>query len=123
MRLILAAISSYTLAMWTGQVTGRIAVPDLACRGENEVAVGLRNLQVASHASSDLYRFAGGRLYLSSGTRDEYFYNEVREVEPFRYVAGHKTIMFDDPQFRMATAVHVDERETRVLRLRCVGSR
>jgi hypothetical protein len=68
--------------------------------------------------SSDLYRFAAAKLYMSSEGRDEYFYN-VLQLEPGRYASAHKTVVFHKLEFKAATVKHTDEIETRVLRLRC----
>jgi hypothetical protein len=97
-------------------------VPNLVCRGEDIVSVRNIDLKTDRSRSSDLYRFVGGKLYISSQGRDEYFYNDVRESEPGRYTSAHKTIIFDGPGFKSATAVHVDGIETRVLKLRCTAS-
>lgn len=81
------------------------------------------DLKTDRYRSTDLYRFADGRLYISAEDREEYFYNDVRQNEPGRYTAAHKTIVFDGPGFSRATAAHIDEFETRVLKLRCTASR
>ena len=51
--------------------------------------------------------------------REEYLYNDVRQIEPGRYTSAYKTIIFDGQSLRSATAVHTDQIETRVLKLRC----
>ncbi len=61
----------------------------------------------------------GGKLFISSEGREEYFYNDVRQNEPGRHTSAHKTIIFDGRGFKNATVVHTDEVETRVLKLRC----
>ena len=66
--------------------------------------------------------FVGGKLSISSEGRDEYFYNDVRETEPGRYTSAYKTMIFDGPGFKSATAVHTDQVKTRVLKLRCTPS-
>ncbi len=86
--------------------------------------MSIRNIDLKTDRlrSTDLYRFAAGKLYISSEARDEYLYNDVRQVELGRYTSGNKTIVFDKAGFGAVTAVHTDEIETRVLRLRCTAS-
>ena len=80
------------------------------------------DLKTDRYRSTDLYRFAGGKLFISSEGREEYFYNDVRQNEPGRYTSAHKTVIFDGPRFKNATVVHTDEVETRVLKVRCTAS-
>ena len=97
----------------------QFSIPNSVCRGEDAVTVRNTDLKTAPNRSTDLYRFVGGKLFISSEGRAEYFYNDVRQNEPGRYTSAHKTIIFDGPGFKNATVVHIDEVETRVLKLRC----
>ncbi|HLF09541.1 MAG TPA: hypothetical protein VI789_09395, partial [Dehalococcoidia bacterium] len=84
------------------------AIPDLVCRGDEVVSIDHSRLTTSKYASTDIYRFSGGKLYISSKEREEYLYSDVREVEPGRYTSAHKTIHFGvvgDQRFRNATAV------------------
>jgi hypothetical protein len=92
------------------------------CRGEEVVSIRNIDLKTDRFRSTDLYRFAASKLYVSSEGRNEYFYNDVRQVEAGRYASGHKTIILDKASFSAATVIHTDEIETRVLRLRCVAN-
>lgn len=73
-------------------------------------------MRVQEFESRTLYRFKSGNLYLSSPDRTEYLYNTVREVEPMRYVSGHKTFQFESGEFRTAIFVHSHRDEVRVSR-------
>jgi hypothetical protein len=111
------------LCMSGGRVSiAQASIPNSVCRGEDVVSIRNTDLKTDRYRSTDLYRFVGGKLYISAEGREEYFYNDVRQVEPGRYASSHKTIIFDGPGFKNATAVHTDEVETRVLTLRCTAT-
>jgi len=60
-------------------------------------------------------------LYLAPSDRPEYRYGKLSEAEPSRFVAGHKTFMFEPASdFRIASVIHVYWDEVRVTRLSCV---
>ena len=123
MRSARTAVVIAALCIADGRVSGaQASIPNSVCRGEDIVSVRNTDLKTDRSRSSDLYRFVAGKLYVSSEGRDEYFYNDVRETEPGRYTSAHKTIIFDGPGFKSATAVHIDGVETRVLKLRCTAN-
>src|SRR5436190_23605999 len=101
-------------------------IPDIVCTGNEVVYIDHSNLTMSKQPSTDLYRFASGKLYLSSKDREEYLYNDVREVEPGRYVSAYMTIHFGNvttEEFRKATAVHTDSLGTKVVSLSCTRTR
>ena len=101
-------------------------IPDLVCRGDEVVYIDHSNLTTLKYPSTDTYRFANGKLYLSSKEREEYLYNDVREVELGRYTSAHMTIHFagvGDARFRKVTAVHTNSTQTKVLSLRYTRAR
>lgn len=106
------------LALWLQSASGA-AVPDLVCQELRVIQVDPRSLTVMEFESSTLYRFRSGSLYLSSPDRTEYLYNKVTEVEPMRYVSGHKTLQFESADFRTAIFVHSYLDEVRVSRAHC----
>lgn len=123
MRIARTASALGVLCLTGGAVGGAQAtVPNSVCRGEDIVSVKNADLRIDRFRSSDLYRFAAGKLYISSEGREEYLYNDVRQTELDRYASAHKVIIFDGPGFKSATVIHTDEIETRVLKLRCTGS-
>ena len=71
------------------------------------------------HESRTLSRFASGNLFLSSPDRAEYLYGNVSQQEPLRFTSGHKTFLFDSPEHRRATFVHVYTDEVRVSHASC----
>jgi hypothetical protein len=97
------------------------SMPDLICRGTQKVYIRHFDLTTSTFPTTDVYRFAAGKLYRSSSDREEYLYGAVNQVEPGRYVSGHKTIHFAGygTDFRNAIAVHTNESDTEVLNLRC----
>ena len=123
MRIAGAVAVLSVLCMTGGRVSGAPAsVPNSVCRGEDIVSIRNTDLKTDHYRSTDIYRFAGGKLNISSKGRDEYFDNDVQQNEPSRFTSAHKTIVFDGSGFKNATAVHTDEVETRVLKLRCTAS-
>lgn len=98
------------------------AVPDLVCQELRVIRVDPQSLGVREFESRTLYRFRSGNLYLSSPDRTEYLYNKVVEVEPMRYVSGHKTLQFESADFATAIFVHSYRDEVRVSRATCIKS-
>jgi hypothetical protein len=105
-------------ALWVQSAAGA-AIPDLVCQELRVVQVDPRSLQAQESKSRTLYRLKSGNLYLSSTDRPEYLYNTVVEVEPMRYVSGHKTLQFESADFRAAIFVHSYRDEVRVSRANC----
>ncbi|MET4482952.1 hypothetical protein ABIB66_007516 [Bradyrhizobium sp. F1.13.3] len=68
------------------------AVPNMTCRAEGK-AVGGPVLQ--QYDATDVFRFTAGKLYHRWSGREEYFYNDVSEVQLGRYVSGHMTFVLD----------------------------
>ena len=97
-------------------------IPDLVCRVNEAVSIDHTRMAPSKYAGTEIYRFADGKLYLSSKEREEYVYGDVREGEPGRYSSGHKTIHFGlagAGRFRSATAIHTNSTETTVKSLSC----
>ena len=87
MRLVILAF-----ALLTFPVTATAAVPNMTCNAEG-TAVGGPPLH--QYEATDVFRVANGKLYHRWRGRDEYFYNDIREVEPGRYVSGHMVFVLD----------------------------
>ena len=66
-----------------------------------------------------LYKFTNNNLYLSSPIREEYLYNKVTKIEPGRYQAGYKTILFKGLAFKDATVTHYDDVAIVISKLQC----
>ena len=123
MRIVTAATVLILLATTGGSVRGdQTNIPESVCRADETVSIRNTDLKTGRFLSSDLYRFTGNRLYISSEGRAEYFYNDVRQVELGRYSSAHKTIVFERGEFKRAVVIHTDSVETRVLRLRCTAN-
>lgn len=82
------------------------AIPDLICREGHVVQVDPKTLKTSEYDSTTIYRFKAGGLYVIPRDRKEYLYNSVSEVSLLRYVSAHKTILFEDMDFRSAILVH-----------------
>ena len=97
-------------------------LPSLVCREQRVVIVLPDTLKSITYESSTLYRFTPNGLFLSEKDRAEYFYNEVKFVEPdlsgSRFVSAHKTFFFD-VAFKSATVVHSNTTEVRISQLLC----
>jgi hypothetical protein len=94
-------------------------LPNIVCQELHVVQVDPRSLRSNEYDSRSMYRFSAGDLYLSSPDRVEYRYGSVVEVEPLRYVVGHKTIQIESSDFRSAILVHIYRDEVRVSRASC----
>ncbi len=94
-------------------------LPDLVCQELKVVHVDPRTLRSTEYESRALYRIKSGKLFLSSPERSEYFYNAITEIEPSRFVSGHKTIIFEDSKFERVIFAHVYNDEVRVSRAKC----
>ena len=47
------------------------------------------------YESTDVFRVANGKLYHRWSGREEYFYNDIKEVELGRYASGHMMFVLD----------------------------
>jgi hypothetical protein len=72
-------------------------VPDMICEAELTVQgqMTVEGPSLRQHEATDVFRVANGRLYHRYSGREEYFYNDIREVEPGRYVSGHMVFVMD----------------------------
>jgi hypothetical protein len=96
-------------------------LPDLLCLVEEQTTVHhIPSLAVSPGESRDTLVVKDGSLYIDPIDRDKYLYGELRDTDLFTYATGFKTLIFDGPQYKNATAVHVDRYGTRVRRMRCV---
>ena len=118
MRTLIAGL----LVLYSGVAWGA-QVPDLVCQELRVTHVDPKSLSVREDESRTLYRFRSGSLYLSSPDRAEYLYNKVSEAESMRYIAGHKTVIFESEDFRTAILVHSYRDEVRVSRASCTRNK
>jgi hypothetical protein len=102
----------------------RASVPDTICHLERQTRIDPTTLAATTSNPTETYRFANGKLYVSSPDRAEYIYNDVSEVEfGRRYASGHKTFIFTGQTFLPGTvrmlAVHYDQSDIRVSEFAC----
>ena len=115
------ALSFLVMTLWFG-IASSAPIPDLVCQELHVIHVDPRTLRTQEYESGTIYRFKSEQLYLSSPDRAEYLYNNVVEIEPMRYLSGHKTLQFEAADFRTAIFVHSYRDEVRVSRARCTRS-
>jgi hypothetical protein len=94
-------------------------LPDLICQELKVMHVDPRNLHSKEYESQTLYRFKSSKLFLSSPERSEYLYNSIIEIEPSRFVSGHKTIIFEGSKFEQVIFVHTHDDEIEISRAKC----
>jgi hypothetical protein len=71
-------------------------VPNMTCKAERTVEGPMGQ----PRETTDVFRVANGRLYHRWSGREEYFYNDIREVENGRYVSGHMVFVMDNDKLR-----------------------
>jgi hypothetical protein len=101
---------------------GHAAIPDLECHADEQTRIDSITLDADHGDVSDIYRIKGGNLFITTSGRAEYLYNEIVEVEPGRFVSGHKTLLLTartaDAGRRMLV-LHFHELDIRVTRFFC----
>ena len=94
MRLVIIA-----LALLAFPVTAASAgVPNMTCKAKGPGVTGMQDgprLLQSSDDASHVFRIANGKVYIRHSSRDEYFYNDIKEVELGRYVSGHMVFVLD----------------------------
>jgi hypothetical protein len=109
-----------TVLLWGLSVITYAALPDLVCQTETGISVNNKDLTLLDASQDDLYRIEDSRLHISSPSREEYSYGKLLEIEPGRYLAAHKSIVFDGNRYESALAVHIGTVQTRISKLHCV---
>ncbi len=71
-------------------------VPNMTCKAERTV----EGPTGQPRETTDVFRVANGRLYHRWSGREEYFYNDITEVEVGRYVSGHMVFVMDYDKLR-----------------------
>ena len=101
---------------------GHTAMPELECHADEQTRIDPITLDADHSDVSDVYRIRGGHLFITTPGEAEYRYNNVVEVEPGRFVSGHKTLLLTartaDPG-RKLLVLHVHELDIRVTRFFC----
>jgi hypothetical protein len=93
MRLVILA-----LALLAFPVTATAAVPNMTCKAKGPGVTGMQDgpmLLQSSDDASDVFRIANGKLYHRYSSREEYFYNDIKEADLGRYVSGHMVFVLD----------------------------
>jgi hypothetical protein len=117
-----ALIASSFIATLGGVPLGRAAMPELECHADEQTRIDPITLDADHGDVSDIYRIRGGHLFITPPGEAEYLYNTVVEVEPGRFVSGHKTLLLTartaDPG-RKLVVLHAQELDIRVTRFFC----
>lgn len=99
-------------------------LPELVCQTLEEVTiVHIDSLPTRHTKTPDLYRIAGGKLFMSSLGGDEYLYGDLKTADWLRFTSGYKTIIFSSEKYDVAVEVHTDSQSTRIRRLHCSSAR
>lgn len=94
-------------------------IPPLICREDALLRVDPAALQAQRSRGDVTMRFREGNLYLADPGRPEYLYNTVVQLEPLRYSAGHKVILFSSDAWSSAIVVHAHAQDIRISRVAC----
>ena len=101
---------------------GHAAMPELECHADEQTRIDPITLDADHSDVSDVYHIRGGHLFITTPGEAEYLYNNVVEVEPGRFVSGHKTLLLTartaDPGRRLVV-LHFHELDIRVTRFFC----
>ena len=68
-------------------------MPELECHADEQTRIDPITLDADHSDVSDVYRIRGGHLFITTPGEAEYLYNNVVEVEPGRFLSGHKTLL------------------------------
>ena len=100
------------------------SVPDTSCRLQRQTRIDPATFAATTSNPTETYRFANGKLYVSSPDRAEYIYGDLTEVEfGKRFTARHKTFVFTGQPSLPGTvrmlAFHSDPSDIRVSEFAC----
>jgi hypothetical protein len=101
---------------------GHAAMPELECHADEQTRIDPIALDADHSDVSDIYRIKGGNLFITTPGRAEYLYNNVVEVEPGRFVSGHKTLLLTARTAdagRKLLEIHFHDLDIRVTRFFC----
>jgi hypothetical protein len=119
---VAALIVSSFITTLTVVPLGLAAVPDLECHADEQTSIDPVTLDADQSDVSDVYRIKGGNLFITTSGRAEYLYNEIVEMEPGRFVSGHKTLLLNARTAdagRKLLVLHFHELDIRVTRFFC----
>jgi hypothetical protein len=101
------------LALLAFPVTATAGVPNMTCKAEGPTVAGP---PLRQYEETDVFRVANGKLYHRWSGREEYLYNDIREVEYGRYVSGHMLFVINNLRGYVVIAAPAD---WRVVYLNC----
>jgi hypothetical protein len=109
----------FALGLLAFPVTAATAgVPNMTCKAERTVEGPMGQ----PRESTDVFRVANERLYHRWSGRDEYFYNDIREVEFGRYVSGHMVFVMEGRDKLRGYVVIAARPDWRVVYLDCTSA-
>ena len=100
------------------------SVPNTTCQLQRQTRIDPQTLAATISTPAETYRFANGKIYVTSPDRPEYIYGDVIEVEfGKRFTAAHKTFVFSNQPFLPGTvrmlAFHAEGSDIRVGEFAC----
>jgi hypothetical protein len=98
--------------------------PPLLCYQSEKIQIDPVSFKATSLKGSDLkkldlYRFEDNKMYISNPNQTEYFYDNLKLLEDFRYLSGKKIIMFSS-NFQQVIVSHVASDELSTIKLKCI---
>ena len=106
MRRVLVRIVVFAALAIIGVSLVQAVVPDKICRLQQQTRIDPTTLAAANEGARTVYRFKNGQLFIGEPDAAEYLYGSVTEIEPGRFVSGHKTLLFTDATRLVAIHVH-----------------
>ncbi len=101
----------------------KAAIPDMVCHLRLETQLDPQTLQGKQAEPREVYRIKDGEPFISRPERGEYRYGKLIEVEPNRFVSGHKTLIFvpitTQPKAGRMLMFHADAIDIRVAEFSC----
>ena len=95
-------------------------LPNLVCQEvNNDTILNSTFDQLGESKIKELYKFNGGKLFVSSTETKEELIGNITRVRGLKYQAGDKTIVFFNAKYLEATAVDHGNLFIKISRLQC----
>jgi hypothetical protein len=111
----IACIADDVYFVWYREGLGMGLAASPAAIDPNQKLAGYRATQPETRM-----RFTEGKLFISDGTRAEYYYADLEAHGFWRYVASEYTLMFSD-DYKTLIAVNSTKTATSVTSLKCIS--
>jgi uncharacterized pyridoxamine 5'-phosphate oxidase family protein len=91
----------------------------LCIEGESVIISNRNLLEITRFKSTQIHRFEGDKVYLSTSTEKDYFFNTIKKIEFGRYSSGNKTYIFNNYESGRGSVVSIDNINTKINVLEC----